>query len=85
MDSNLRSPFSLSRSIKYLNMNGNPIGEEGGRFLMQSLNYFSGNRDISLSACVLDCADRPDRVHIDMFHPTGHYVFDLTKPVYRLT
>ena len=56
------------------------MGEDGGTFLMQALNYFAGTRVLCLQECVLDSTERKDKQPIDLTYPSGRYAFDLTKP-----
>ena len=76
------STFS-DRVLSLLDLSGNPVGLEGGGFLLRSLNYHSGKRQVLLHSCSLDSGNRSG-FDFNMQHPSGSFAFSLSDPMQRL-
>lgn len=74
-----------NRSIRLLDMSGNPIGEDGGRFLLQTFNYYSGDREILMRSCSMETSipGSSGGESQSLFYPSGSYTFDCKKPLSR--
>ena len=70
----------MDEHIQYINMSGNPIGDSGGRALLESMNYHKGQREICMYNCSFeDTTGSQELSEFNLSYPTGHYELDMSS------